>query len=71
MKKTPIYLDYNAAMPLRECALKEIQSILSLTGNPSSIHHFGRALSMRVENARQQIETSLNTLPAEIIFTSG
>ncbi len=71
MKKTPIYLDYNAAMPLRECALKEMQSILSLTGNPSSIHHFGRALSMRVENARQQIATSLNTLPAEIIFTSG
>lgn len=71
MKKMPIYLDYNAAMPLRPRALKEMQEIFSLTGNPSSIHRFGHALAMRIENARHQIATCLNSLPAEIIFTSG
>jgi cysteine desulfurase len=69
--KTPIYFDYNAAMPLRPCALKEMQETLSLTGNPSSIHRFGHALAMRIENARHQIATCLKALPAEIIFTSG
>lgn len=71
MKRKPIYLDYNAAMPLRPCALKEMHDILSLSGNPSSIHQFGRTLAMRIETARHQIAACLNVLPAEIIFTSG
>lgn len=71
MKKAPIYLDYNAAMPLRPQALKEMQDILSLTGNPSSIHRFGHTLAMRIETARHQIAACLNAMPAEIIFTSG
>ncbi|MBN9412680.1 MAG: cysteine desulfurase [Candidatus Paracaedimonas acanthamoebae] len=71
MKKALIYLDYNAAMPLRPSALKEMLEVLSLTGNPSSIHRFGHTLAMRIENARHKIATCLNSLPAEIIFTSG
>lgn len=71
MKRKPIYLDYNAAMPLRPCALAEMQDVFSLSGNPSSIHRFGRTLAMRIENARHQIATCLNALPAEVIFTSG
>lgn len=71
MKRKPIYLDYNAAMPLRTCALTEMQEIFAFSGNPSSIHQFGRTLAMRIETARHQIAACLNALPAEVIFTSG
>jgi cysteine desulfurase len=40
-------------------------------GNPSSLHHLGKAAKFAVETAREQVASFLNARPAEIVFNSG
>jgi cysteine desulfurase len=40
-------------------------------GNPSSAHGFGRAASVAVEQAREQVSALLGAVPDEIVFTSS
>jgi cysteine desulfurase len=40
-------------------------------GNPSSIHHVGRAARHGLDDARQRIATVFRCQPSEIVFTSG
>lgn len=65
------YLDYNASAPLRIAAKDALLEALSFTGNPSSIHSWGREQRARLDKARARIKTALGTKSAHVIFTSG
>ena len=45
--------------------------MLNMFGNPSSTHAHGREVRAKVEYARRTVAELLNTVPAEIFFTSG
>lgn len=67
-----IYLDNAATTSLSTKALETFITVSQETfGNPSSIHTFGRKASQILRQARQEIATSLQTKPNQIIFTSG
>lgn len=67
-----IYLDNNASTPLDPQVMHEMIELLkSYTGNPSSIHSFGRALQQKLVLSRDIIANYLKVRPKEIIFTSG
>ena len=66
-----IYLDYNATAPLRPEARDAVVAALSVTGNPSSIHGFGRTARRLVEDARDAVAVLVGVTPAQIVFTSG
>jgi cysteine desulfurase len=68
---TPVYLDYNATAPVRPEAASAVVGAMAATGNPSSVHRFGRAACKRVEDAREQVAALIGAAPAEIVFTSG
>jgi len=42
-----------------------------LFGNPSSIHQFGRAVKLKIEDARERVAALIGADPLEIVFTSG
>lgn len=67
----PVYLDYNATAPLRPEAREAMAEALALTGNPSSVHGFGRAARKRLEDAREGLAGLLDCRPADVVFTSG
>jgi len=66
-----IYLDSNATAPLRPEARSALQAALDVTGNPSSVHGFGRAARKLVEDAREAVASMAGAKPAEVVFTSG
>jgi cysteine desulfurase len=66
-----VYLDWNASAPLRPAAHAALCAALDLTGNPSSVHHEGRAARKLIEEAREQIGTLVNADPRNVTFTSG
>ncbi len=67
-----IYLDNAATTPLAPEVIDVMhQSMLTISGNPSSIHSFGRIAKAKLEMARKNIAKVINALPAEIFFTSG
>jgi cysteine desulfurase len=41
------------------------------TGNPSSVHRWGRAARQAIERARAQVADLVGAAPADVIFTSG
>jgi len=65
-----IYFDHNATTPVRPEVIALMTKIMGDAGNASSTHHAGRAASMLVEKAREQMAAAINTRPAQIIFTS-
>ena len=67
----PVYLDYNATAPLRPEAAAALEEALRETGNPSSVHAFGRRARRRVEDAREAVAALVGARPAGVIFTSG
>ncbi len=67
-----VYLDHNATTPLHEAVLEGMQPWLSsLTGNPSSLHRFGRLQRDVIERAREQVAALVDAHPEQVIFTSG
>jgi cysteine desulfurase len=68
---SPVYLDYNATAPLRPAAAEAMARALGLTGNPSSVHGFGRQARAAVETAREQVAALAGAKPAQLVFTSG
>jgi cysteine desulfurase len=67
-----IYFDNAATTPLAPEVIEVMhQSMLTITGNPSSIHSFGRIAKAKLEMARKNIASVINASPAEIFFTSG
>jgi cysteine desulfurase len=66
-----IYLDYNATAPVKPQVSEAIVKALAMTGNPSSIHQFGRDARNAVELARDQVAAMIGARSEEIVFTAG
>lgn len=66
-----LYLDHNATTPLFPEVVARMREILEQTGNPSSLHSFGRAARREIENARERVAALVNASPPDVIFTSG
>jgi cysteine desulfurase len=67
----PVYLDYNATAPLKPAVIEAVAAALAETGNPSSVHRFGRLVRRTVENARTQVAALVNAAPASVVFTGS
>src|SRR5215831_7154181 len=67
-----IYFDHSATTPLDPRVLGAMGPYLGGTfGNPSSLHHEGRAARAAVEKARAQVAELIVAEPEEIIFTAS
>lgn len=67
-----IYLDHNATTPLHPEVFEAMLPILRTGyGNPSSVHSFGRAARVRMDESREKVARLINARPGEIVFTSG
>jgi cysteine desulfurase len=66
-----VYLDHNATAPVRPEAVEAVARTLSLVGNPSSVHTFGRAARRLVEEARERVSALAGAQPEEVVFTGG
>ena len=51
--------------------MAKFPEVLTVFGNPSSIHWAGQASKQLIREARQKIAKFVNTSPLEIVFTSG
>jgi cysteine desulfurase len=67
-----IYFDHNATTPVAPEVLRDLTATLvDISGNASSIHHFGQAAKQRLEAARREIAMRIGCDGREIVFTSG
>lgn len=66
-----IYLDHNAASPLRPEAKRAMAAACELTGNPSSVHRAGREARAMLEAVRADVAALAGAGPADVIFTAG
>lgn len=67
-----VYLDYSATTPVEKNVLNAmLEWTKSNWGNPSSIHRFGQAAKIKLEETRDSLAASLDCMPKEIIFTGG
>lgn len=67
----PVYMDYNASVPIRPEAATAMNAALALGGNPSSVHAHGRAARRAIEDAREQVAAVIGAAAPAIVFTSG
>ncbi len=66
------YLDYNASAPARPEVIDAVsEAMASATGNPSSMHGFGRRAGALLTDARERIAAALDAEPRQVVFTSG
>ncbi len=66
-----VYLDYNATALLRPQARDAVLAALGVTGNPSSVHGFGRRARSLLETAREDVAALAGVAPRLVTFTSG
>lgn len=66
-----IYLDHAATTPLDPAIRTQIEQVLGIFGNPSSVHKAGREAKNLLEESRENLARALGCTPREIIFTSG
>jgi cysteine desulfurase len=66
-----VYLDHNATAPLHRAARDAMVAAFDLTGNPSSVHRFGRDARRMVEGARRSVADLLAVDPVRVVFTAG
>ncbi len=66
-----VYLDYNATTPVRPEAAAAVAEALGLTGNASSVHHFGRLARRKLEDAREAVAALVGAPAERVVFTSG
>lgn len=71
MRQKPIYLDYNATAPMRDEVREAVIETMDMTGNPSSIHAFGRKTRSAIEKARETIAAFVNARATNIIFAGS
>jgi cysteine desulfurase len=65
------YLDYNATAPVRPGVVEAVREMLGRTGNPSSVHRFGREARRALEQARAAVAAMVGAAPGQVVFTSG
>ena len=66
-----IYLDHNATAPVLPDVAAAVAGALSLGGNPSSVHRFGRAARQAVDRARAAVAALVGAPAGWVVFTSG
>lgn len=67
-----VYLDNNATTPLDEKVLQAMLPYMGqVTGNPSSVHRFGRLQKDAIEQARELVAQLVGARAEQVIFTSG
>ena len=67
-----IYLDHNATTPVDPTVAEAMtRSLISLFGNPSSVHYFGQQAKAALDDARSAVAALVGSEPSEVIFTSG
>ena len=69
-----IYLDYASTTPLAEEVVAEMTTLMNNNsfGNPSAPDHlYGKQAYDLIENARLEVASFINSLPDEIVWTSG
>jgi cysteine desulfurase len=66
-----LFLDWNAGAPLAPTARAAMLEVLTLAGNPSSIHAEGRAARASVESARRRLAAGIGADPKAVAFSSG
>ncbi len=67
-----VYMDNNATTRLRPEALEAMMPYMTVHfGNPSSVHHLGRAVRAKISDARDVIAAAIGADPSEVFFTSG
>ncbi len=71
MTRPAIYLDHNAASPLRPEARAALLAALESSGNPSSVHSHGRALRDLMETGRRQLARLSGAEAGQIVFTGS
>lgn len=71
MTRPAIYLDHNAASPLRPEARAAMLAALELVGNASSVHSHGRALRDIIETGRQQVARRAGAETRQVVFTGS
>ena len=67
----PVYMDYNASVPIRPEAAAAMNAALALGGNPSSVHAHGRPARRAIEDAREQVGATIGAAAPAVVFTSG
>lgn len=67
-----VYLDNNATTALDEKVLQAMLPYMGqLTGNPSSVHRFGRLQKDAIEQARESVAQLVGARAEQVVFTSG
>ncbi len=67
-----VYLDNNATTALDERVLQVMLPYMGqVTGNPSSVHRFGRMQKDAIEQARESVAELLGARAEQVVFTSG
>ena len=67
-----IYLDHASCTPTHPLVVEAMaDSIKNTYGNPSNLHHFGRAAGKAVTTARGEVASLIGAKAEEIIFTSS
>jgi cysteine desulfurase len=67
-----VYLDNNATTLLDHEVLQAMLPYMGqTTGNPSSVHRFGRLQRDAIEQARASVAILAGARPEQVIFTSG
>ncbi len=67
----PVYMDYNATAPVFPAAAAAMGEALTIVGNPSSVHGYGRAARKAMEDARERLAAAIGADARGIVFTSG
>jgi len=71
-KPMPVYLDHNATSPMHPQVVDAMLPFLqNPTGNPSSLHSYGRMARSAIESARAEVANLLGCSSSAVIFTSG
>jgi cysteine desulfurase len=65
------YLDYNATAPVRPEVLARVAEVMTVGGNPSSVHRFGRLARAFVDRARDSLAEMVGVDAEQVVFTSG
>lgn len=67
-----IYLDHNATTPLVSPALDRFCRVAAdVSGNASSVHHFGQQAKAVLDGARASVAALLGAEPSEVVFMAG
>lgn len=70
-KTQPVYLDYNATVPLLPEVKSALLNFMDDVGNPSSVHREGARAKQHLNTVRRIVGEALGAHPDYVIFTSG